>query len=161
VPFGGYGFGYGGGYGYPVAVGGGGGGLGNLFVAGLFAFVAVTIVSSLVNNRADEGEGGVSSSSGGRVTVAKLQVGLLGSARSLQRDLDRIAGKADTSTPGGLHFVLQGKRGSGRKVAPPARAHQIRRLARGGIYFSQGSRFLHPSQAAPRERPSWLGSVSA
>lgn len=44
----------------------------------------------------------------GRATVAKLQVGLLGSARSLQRDLERIAGRADTNTPDGLHYVLQG-----------------------------------------------------
>lgn len=42
------------------------------------------------------------------MTVAKLQVGLLGSARQLQRDLDRIAGRADTNTPSGLHYVLQG-----------------------------------------------------
>ena len=85
---------------------GGGGGFGDLFIFGLFAFVAVTILSSLVNNRADDDDG---AGAGNKVAVAKLQVGLLGSARSLQRDLDRIAGKADTSTPAGLHFVLQGK----------------------------------------------------
>ena len=49
------------------------------------------------------------------MTVAKLQVGLLGTARALQRDLDRIAGKADTSTPAGLHFVLQGEGGGENK----------------------------------------------
>jgi uncharacterized membrane protein len=93
-----------------VVAGGGGGGLGDLFILGLFAFVGVTIISSLVNNRADEEEEDASAGgSSGRVTVAKLQVGLLASARGLQRDLDRIAGKADTSTPAGLHFVLQGK----------------------------------------------------
>lgn len=43
-----------------------------------------------------------------RVTVAKLQVGLLGSARQLQRDLERIADKADTDSPAGLHYILQG-----------------------------------------------------
>ena len=43
-----------------------------------------------------------------RVSVVKLQVGLLGTARSMQRDLDRIAGRADTSNPSGLHYVLQG-----------------------------------------------------
>ena len=42
------------------------------------------------------------------MSVAKLQVALLGSARSLQRQLDRLADRADTSTPEGLHFVLQG-----------------------------------------------------
>jgi uncharacterized membrane protein len=39
--------------------------------------------------------------------VAKVQVGLLASGRELQRDLERIAAKADTSTPSGLHYVLQ------------------------------------------------------
>ena len=42
------------------------------------------------------------------MTVAKLQVGLLGSARQLQKDLDRIAGKANTNSPTGLHYILQG-----------------------------------------------------
>lgn len=46
---------------------------------------------------------------GGQATVCRLQVGLLGSARGLQKDLERIAGRADTNTPDGLHFVLQGK----------------------------------------------------
>ena len=45
---------------------------------------------------------------GERVAVAKVQVGLLGSARSLQRQLDRLASRADTTTPSGLHYVLQG-----------------------------------------------------
>ena len=42
------------------------------------------------------------------VTVVKLQVGLLGTARQLKRDLERIAGRADTNTPDGLHYILQG-----------------------------------------------------
>lgn len=37
-----------------------------------------------------------------------LQVGLLGLGRSLQRDLNRIAEVADTSTPEGLSYVLTG-----------------------------------------------------
>lgn len=45
---------------------------------------------------------------GERVTVAKLQVGLLGSARTLQKQLDRIASRADTNSPSGLHYILQG-----------------------------------------------------
>ena len=45
---------------------------------------------------------------GGEATVCKLQVGLLGSARGLQKDLEKIAGRADTNTPDGLHYVLQG-----------------------------------------------------
>lgn len=40
---------------------------------------------------------------------AFLKVGLLGLGRSLQRDLDRIAETADTSTPEGLSYVLTGK----------------------------------------------------
>lgn len=37
-----------------------------------------------------------------------FKVGLLGMGRTLQRDLNRIAEAADTSTPEGLSFVLQG-----------------------------------------------------
>ena len=36
-----------------------------------------------------------------------VQVGLLGSARDLQRDLDRIATRADTNSADGLHYVLE------------------------------------------------------
>ena len=46
---------------------------------------------------------------GQSVTVSKLQVGLLGDARRLQKQLDRIAGRADTNTPSGLHYILQGE----------------------------------------------------
>ena len=42
------------------------------------------------------------------MSVAKVQVGLLGSARGLQRDLERIAKRSDTSSSEGLAFVLQG-----------------------------------------------------
>ncbi|KAK1644671.1 hypothetical protein QYE76_062476 [Lolium multiflorum] len=41
-----------------------------------------------------------------KTTVLKLQVGLLGLARSFQKELDQIAEKADTSTPAGLSYVL-------------------------------------------------------
>jgi hypothetical protein len=34
------------------------------------------------------------------------QVGLLGMARDLQKDLDQIADKADTSTDAGLHYLM-------------------------------------------------------
>lgn len=40
------------------------------------------------------------------VSVLQLQVGLLGMGRTLQRDLDQIAGEADTTTAEGLHNVL-------------------------------------------------------
>ena len=42
------------------------------------------------------------------MSVAKVQVGLLGSARALQRDLDRITKGADTDSVKGLNHVLQG-----------------------------------------------------
>ena len=35
-------------------------------------------------------------------------MGLLGTARSMQRDLEKIADRADTDSPTGLHYVLQG-----------------------------------------------------
>ncbi|OMO96457.1 hypothetical protein COLO4_15279 [Corchorus olitorius] len=41
-----------------------------------------------------------------RTSVIKLQVGLSGMARSLQRELNRIAEDADTSTSKGLSYVL-------------------------------------------------------
>ncbi|PSC72416.1 hypothetical protein C2E20_4242 [Micractinium conductrix] len=41
------------------------------------------------------------------LTVGKIQVGLLGSARELQQDLERIADRADTDSPAGLHYILQ------------------------------------------------------
>ncbi|KAI3927737.1 hypothetical protein MKW98_023338 [Papaver atlanticum] len=47
------------------------------------------------------------SNRGGIITVIKLQVGLLGSAKSIQKELDKIAQVADTSTRKGLSYVLQ------------------------------------------------------
>lgn len=38
-----------------------------------------------------------------------MQVGLLGMGRSLQRDLNKIADIADTSSSQGLSYVLTGK----------------------------------------------------
>ncbi|KAD7478417.1 hypothetical protein E3N88_01553 [Mikania micrantha] len=40
-------------------------------------------------------------------SVLKLQVGLLGTARSLQKDLNQIAETADTSSPKGFRYILQ------------------------------------------------------
>lgn len=104
VPFGGFGYG-----GYPVYAGGGGGGFSDFLFFGLFALIAVSAISSFTRARSDgdydADEDGQAYDDG--VTVAKLQVGLLASARGLKRDLERIAAKADTSTPAGLHYVLQ------------------------------------------------------
>ena len=43
----------------------------------------------------------------GPVSIAQLQVGLLASARDLQRDLRGLAGSADTGSSAGLQRVLQ------------------------------------------------------
>jgi uncharacterized membrane protein len=43
----------------------------------------------------------------GPVSIAQLQVGLLASARELQRDLRSLAASSDTSTSSGLQRVLQ------------------------------------------------------
>lgn len=93
VPFSPFGYGYGYGYG-----GGGGGGLlFTLMLLGMFAFVAY-----------EASQGGVLDDTlDDRITVARIQIGLLGLARQLQSDLDRIATRADTSTPSGLKYVLE------------------------------------------------------
>lgn len=107
LSFGGFGYGpgfyggYGGGYGAPiVSSGGGGGGLFTLLTLGVLAFAAFQLLPSL-------GSGGTDESGYGKMTVAKVQVGLSGSARSLQKELERIAKRADTNSPEGLHYVLQ------------------------------------------------------
>lgn len=92
-----FGFGMGYGYGYPM----GGGGLGSLLFWGVFAVIMVQVLRGVMNQDGQI-EGGYD-----RLSVAKVQVGLLSNARELQRDLERIASRADTSTSRGLHFVLQ------------------------------------------------------
>ncbi|XP_039044508.1 uncharacterized protein LOC120184002 isoform X2 [Hibiscus syriacus] len=96
APFGGGGGLY---VGSAVGVGVGAGSGLFLIVMGFFAFV---LVSGFLS---DWSESGVLADIE-RTSVLKLQVGLLGSGRSLQRDLNRIAEVADTSTSEGLNFVL-------------------------------------------------------
>eukprot|EP00884_Botryococcus_braunii_P013615 jgi/Botrbrau1/22254/Bobra.0138s0016.1 len=105
-----FGFGYGlspwgfggyGGYGYPApVVVSSGPSIFDLFIWGAIALIAFSAISSFFN-------GGDSDFDSERVTVGKLQVGLLGSARGLKRDLDRIAGRANTNSSSGLNYVLQ------------------------------------------------------
>ncbi|KAL4550158.1 hypothetical protein Ndes2526B_g08324 [Nannochloris sp. 'desiccata'] len=103
-------FGMGYGYGYPM---GGGGGLTSLLFWGIFAVIMVQVVRGVLNRNDSGSNEYIGSGSSGRVdsgerlSVAKVQVGLLGTARDLQKDLERIAAKADTSSSRGLHFVLQ------------------------------------------------------
>lgn len=65
-------------------------------------FAAFMLVSGFLSDR---NEGGVLTATE-KTTVLKLQVGLLGMGRSLQRDLNRIAEVADTSSSEGLSYVL-------------------------------------------------------
>jgi uncharacterized membrane protein len=126
-----YGGSYGGGYrgGVQRGYGGGGfgGGLGFPFIlpfffggGGLFGFlVLMAVVGLLVNALRGGGGGGQALPAGlrggdldrpqadGPVAIAQLQVGLLASARELQRDLRQLAGQADTGSSAGLQRVLQ------------------------------------------------------
>ncbi|XP_022719196.1 uncharacterized protein LOC111277206 isoform X2 [Durio zibethinus] len=97
----------------PAPFGGGGGfymgpavgvgvGAGSSFILILVGFAAFVLVSGFLSDRS---ESSVLTASE-RTSVLKLQVGLLGMGRSLQRDLNRIAEVADTSTSEGLSFVL-------------------------------------------------------
>lgn len=90
------------GYGYPM-----GGGFMTLLFWGVFAAIVLNVIQGTAAEGGGSG-GYVGSGSGyGKLSVAKVQVGLLSNARELQQDLERIASRADTSTPRGLHYVLQ------------------------------------------------------
>lgn len=61
------------------------------------------------------------------ITVTKLQVGLLSSARHIKSELNTLAERADTSRPEGLQMVLQVsacKQGSGH-LQPPVLLLQL------------------------------------
>ncbi|KAI3908402.1 hypothetical protein MKW92_022425 [Papaver armeniacum] len=100
-------------YSSPSLLGFGGGGLfvgptigfgaGSGFFLILAGFAAFVLVSGFLS---DQSDGSVLTDTQ-KTTVIKLQVGLLGMARSLQKDLDKIAEVADTSTPSGLSYILQ------------------------------------------------------
>ncbi|CAJ1961028.1 unnamed protein product [Sphenostylis stenocarpa] len=77
-------------------------GAGSSFFFILVGFLAFVLVSGFLSDRS---EGSVLTGAD-KTTVLKLQVGLLGMGRTLQRDLNRIAEVADTSTSEGLHYVL-------------------------------------------------------
>lgn len=93
-------FGFGFGYGYPMGYGFG---IPSLLFWAVFAIIAAQVVRGVL----DRGDDDYELDSGERFSVAKVQVGLLASARDLQRDLERIASRADTSSSSGLHYVLQ------------------------------------------------------
>ncbi|KAI5326589.1 hypothetical protein L3X38_035663 [Prunus dulcis] len=77
-------------------------GAGSSFFLILTGFAAFVLVSGFLSDRS---EGSVLTATE-KTSVLKLQVGLLGMGRALQRDLNRIAETADTSTSEGLGYVL-------------------------------------------------------
>ncbi|KAJ8643494.1 hypothetical protein MRB53_005242 [Persea americana] len=91
---------FGGGFGpaFGVSVGAGSG----LFLL-MMGLAAAILVSGFLSDQSDDG--GIFTATE-KMSVLKLQVGLLGMARELQRDLDRLAEIADTSTSEGLNYVL-------------------------------------------------------
>lgn len=73
---------------------GGGSLVGGVIMVLFVAFIVWVIIRSNSNR-------------GSFITVIKLQVGLLGTAKAIQKELDKIAQVADTSTRKGLSYVLQ------------------------------------------------------
>ncbi|NJN58496.1 MAG: DUF1517 domain-containing protein [Leptolyngbyaceae cyanobacterium SL_5_9] len=97
----------GGGFGFPFIIPffGVGGGFGGLFTVLIFISIASFLVRSF--RQAQGGEDGMGYTSSPAISVAKVQVGLLADARTLQADFDRIARAADTGSSEGLAQVLQ------------------------------------------------------
>ena len=97
----------GGGFGFPFLfpLFGFGGGFGGLFTIILFIGLANFIMRT-VREMGNNGDG-MGAADNPSVSVAKLQIGLLADARSLQEDLNRMALSADTSSSTGLTQVLQ------------------------------------------------------
>lgn len=98
----------GGGFGFPFLIPffGFGGGFGGLFTIIIFLTLANFLVQTFRRVGAGESEE-LGYSSNPAVSVAKLQVGLLANARTLQAELNQIAEKADTGSPEGRAEVVQ------------------------------------------------------
>ncbi|MDJ0658710.1 MAG: DUF1517 domain-containing protein [Crocosphaera sp.] len=104
--------GYGGGYGY------GGGGFGFPFLIPFFGFggfgslftvlIVIAIANFLIKSVRNFGGDSMGNSyDNPKVSVAKVQVGLLASGRYLQKELDELAQTADTNSASGRATVLQ------------------------------------------------------
>lgn len=85
----------------PVVGVGFGAGSGIFFL--MMGFAAFVLLTGFLSDRSDDGSVLTAVQ---KTSVLKLQAGLLGMARSFQKDLDRIAETADTSTSEGLNYVL-------------------------------------------------------
>lgn len=109
VPGGGYGYGYGyggGGFGFPFLIPIGLGGFGSLFSVLIFFAIASFLIRS-IRNAGITGDGYTATDGSMTVSVAKVQVGLLSSARYLQKELNAIAQTADTDSASGRAELLQ------------------------------------------------------
>jgi uncharacterized membrane protein len=86
---------------FPMFFGGGFGG-------GLFSLLLLVIVAGAIMQAfRGRGDGAGITGMNNKVTVAKIQVGLLASARSLQQELTRLALESDTSSVEGLATVTR------------------------------------------------------
>ncbi len=109
APVGG-GYGYGGGFGFPFLLPffGFGGGFGGLFGILIMLAIANFLVRSFRDITSGDSEDSLGySNQPNKISVAKVQVGLMAQARELQTDLNKIANTADTSTSEGRAKVLQ------------------------------------------------------
>lgn len=100
--------GMGGGMGFPFILPflGFGGGFGSLFSI-LVVFAIANFVMGALRNTGNGGGQSELESDNPPVSVAKIQVGLLASARELQRELNELGLSADTGTPEGRAMLLQ------------------------------------------------------
>ena len=107
APGGGYGY-PGGGFGFPFLLPffGIGGGFGGLFSILIFIAIANFLVRTISSVRGG-GDGTSVGYSNPKVSVGRVQVGLLANARDLQKELDDLARSADTATDAGRALVLQ------------------------------------------------------
>lgn len=98
----------GGGIGFPFLLPffGFGGGFGGLFTILIFIALANFLVQNFRSLKGDDGET-LDYNNNTKVSVAKVQVGLLADARDLQTELNQLAEAADTGSPVGRSQVLQ------------------------------------------------------
>ncbi len=99
----------GGGFGLPFIIPFFGfGGFGSIFTILIFFAIANFLVRSFQNAGFGGGDGGGNvATANPKVTVAKVQVGLLAEAKELQKELNELAQRADTGTPSGRAKVVQ------------------------------------------------------
>lgn len=108
TPPSGYGYGYGGGIGFPFLFPffGIGGGFGSIFGILIFFALANFLIQAF-RRTATVGDNDVPGYSNPKISVARLQVGLLSEARGLQKELNELALAADTGSAAGRAQVLQ------------------------------------------------------